>query len=530
MNISARRFLFSGFSLWSLVIVASLFVIWPLRQKLRFGIDIVGGTYITLEVQTDKAVEAELISIMQSSVNKLKTARKALPTEKNVVLKKIENDIVVSNNELVMSFEDQQKAEDSAGFLRDNVVNSQRGLIMDLSAATITLRLNEQREEKIKREAVLSNITVLRARLDKDSVAEISIMPRGDKHIIVELPDVKDPLVAKAMIGKAAKLEFRLVEREGSSREDIEYELGGVVPSDKEVIPDSTNENIFYLVNRFAEVTGANLKDARAGQGGDSGVDAVVHFSFNAEGGQKFYALTSKNINKRLAVVLDGKVITAPNIQSAIRENGQISGMRSSQEAKETAALLKSGAFVAPVTFEEERQTGPLLGSESIEQGVLACLVALALILAICVLVYKWCGLLAFLVLLVNLLLLLVGMVWLQATLTLPGLGGMILTVGMAVDASILIFEHIRDQISMGVTAKKAVDTGFAGAMRVILDANITTFIAGAVLYQFGTGPVQGFAITLMFGIVSTLLTGLFCLKMLLNFFLTALKVEKLSI
>jgi preprotein translocase subunit SecD len=519
MNISARKFFFSGFTLWSLVVVVSLFVIFPLRQKLRFGIDIVGGTYITLEVQTDKAVEAELVSIMQSSVNKLKTAKKAIPTTSSV-----------DKNVLTMSFDNQQKAEDAAGFLRDTLAGSQRGLVMNMDAATVSVRFTEQREEKIKRDAVLSNITVLRARLDKDSVAEISIMPHGDKHIIVELPDVADPLEAKAMIGKAAKLEFRLVEREGASKEDIEYDLGGVVPSDKEIVPDSENDNLFYLVNRYAEVTGAHLKDARAGTGGDAGYEAVVHFSFNQEGGQKFYALTSKNINKRLAILLDGKVITAPNIQSAIRESGQISGMHSIQEAKTTAALLKSGAFVAPVTFEEERQTGPLLGEQSIRQGVMACLVALMLLLVICVVVYKWSGLLAFLVLLINLLLLLVGMVWLHATLTLPGLGGMILTVGMAIDASILIFEHIRDQISMGVTAKKAVDAGFAGAMRVILDANITTFIAGAVLYQFGSGPIQGFAITLMFGIASTLLTGLFCLKMLFNFFLNVLKVEKLSI
>lgn len=519
MNINARKFFFSGFTLWSLIIVASLFVIWPLRQKLRFGIDIVGGTYITLEVQTDKAVEAELVSIMQSSIHKLKTARKAVPTTS-----------FVDKNVLSMSFEDQQKAEDAAGFLRDALTGPQRGLVMSMDAATISLRFNEQREEKIKRDAVLSNISVLRARLDKDSVAEISIMPHGDKHIIVELPDVADPLQAKAMIGKAAKLEFRLVEREGASREDIEYDLGGVVPSDKEIVPDSENENLFYLVNRYAEVTGAQLKDARAGQGGDTGFEPVVHFTFNQEGGQKFYALTSKNINKRLAVLLDGKVITAPNIMSAIRESGQISGMHSSQEAKTTAALLKSGAFVAPVTFEEERQTGPLLGAESIRQGVLACFVALLLLLAICVLAYKWSGLLAFVVLLINLLLVLVGMVWLHATLTLPGIGGMILTVGMAVDASILIYEHIRDQIAMGITAKKAVDAGFAGALRVILDVNVTHLIAGAVLYQFGTGPVQGFAVTLMFGVVSTMLTGLLCLKVLFNFFLNVLKVEKLSI
>lgn len=519
MDINARRFFFSGFTFWSLVIVVSFIIVWPLRQKLRFGIDIVGGTYITLEVQTDKAVEAELISIMQGSSVRLKVAKKALPTASSI-----------DKNVVTLSFEDQQKAEDAAGILRDSFAGPQRGVIMNTKEATVTLRLSEQREQRIKEDAVRSNINVLRARLDKMSVAEISIMPHGDKHIIVELPDVADPLEAKAMIGKAAKLEFRLVDREGASPEDIMYDLGDVLPRDKEIVPDRDNENLYYLVNRYAEVTGAHLKDARANIGGESGFDAVVKFTFNQEGGQKFYALTSKNINKRLAVLLDGKVITAPNIRSAIRESGEISGMHSPQEAHETASLLKSGAFVAPVTFEEERQTGPLLGAESIRQGVFACFMALFLLLIICIVAYKWSGLLAFIVLLINLLIVLVGMVWLRATLTLPGIGGMILTVGMAVDASILIFEHIRDEIAKGVTAKKAIDAGFAGALRVILDVNVTHLISGMVLYQFGSGPVQGFAVTLMFGVVSTMLTGLFCLKVLFNFFLNALKVEKLSI
>lgn len=519
MNFSARKFLVSGFSFWAVIIVVSLIAIWPLRQKLRFGIDLVGGTYITLEVQTKEAIDAELVSVMQWTINKLKTARKKAPSVSSV-----------ENRQVLLTFENPQVAEEVASYLRDEVLAGHRGLVMALDGSVIKLNFTEQREKQIENEAVKSNIAVLHARLNPTSTEEISIMSHGERNIIVELPDVADPLQAKAMIGKQAKLEFRLVDREGASPEDILYELGDSLPRDKEILPDRDDENKFYLVNRYAEVTGSHLRNAKAGMGGNSGVEAVVQFTFTQEGGQKFYALTSKNINRRLAVVLDGKVITAPNIQSAIRTDGVITGQRSSQEAHELAALLKSGAFVARVTFEEERQTGPLLGAESIRQGVFACIVGMVLLFIFGILVYKWCGFMAFLALLVNILLILVAMVWLRATLTLPGIGGIVLTVGMAIDASILIYERIREELAMGVTTKKAVDAGFSQAMRVILDANITTFIAGGVLYQFGTGAIQGFAVTMMLGIVSTLLTGLFFLKALFNFVIDALKVEKLSI
>lgn len=519
MDVGARKLLFSGFTFWAVVIVVSAVVIWPLRQKLRFGIDLVGGTYITLEVQTEKAVEAELISIMQWTTNKLKVMKKIAPTV-----------AVVENKNIVLTFENQQQAEETASVLRDEILTAQRGLVLETEGATVKLHFTEQRETIIQRHAVESNITVLRARLDKMSVAEITIVPHGDRQIIVELPDVADPLLAKAMIGKAAKLEFRLVDREGASPEDILYELGDSLPHDKEILPDRNEENRFYLVNKYAEVTGSQLKDARAAMGGRTGVEPVIQFTLTPEGGQKFYVLTSRNINRRLAVVLDGKIIVAANIESGIRTDGVITGQRSPQEAHELAALLKSGAFVAPVTFEADRQIGPVLGAESIRQGFMSCLIGLVLLFFFSIIVYKWCGFLAFLALLVNLLLILVGLSWLHATLTLPGIGGMVLTIGMAIDASILIYERIKEEIAMGVTVKKAVDAGFSKALRVILDANATHLISGAMLYEFGSGAIQGFAVTLMLGIVATLLTGLLFLKSLLNFVIDALKVEKLSI
>ena len=263
---------------------------------------------------------------------------------------------------------------------------------------------------------------------------------------------------------------------------------------------------------------------------GDRG-GMVVEFSFSSEGGDKFYDLTSKNVGKPLAIVLDNKVVMAPKINSALRESGVIeSSTFTPQTAKQLEVLLKSGAFVAPVTFEEERQIGPSLGAESIKQGLISCLVGLGLLLVFSISFYSMCGLLAFITLLYNLLLILVAMHFLRATLTLPGIAGLVLTIGMAIDSSILIYEQIKEALANGMTIRKAVDTGFSDALVVILDANITTFIVGAVLYYFGTGPIKGFAVTMMLGIIATLITGLFFLKSTFTFILNKFNVQKLRI
>lgn len=524
MNVSSsRKLLFSSFTFWAAVAVIGLFAIWPLRQKIRFGIDLVGGTYITLEVQTDKAVETELVEVMQSIPSKLKAAQQPVPISKTV-----------EGTEIVLAFDSAANAQAAASFLPNEIG---RGMVKSYDFSTdnaaLRIKLTSAKIEHIKKDAVKSVIEVLRTRLDTMSVAEITIAQQGEKNIIVELPDVSDPQQAKAMIGRAAKLEFKLVEKVGNCPEDILYEFDGNLPKDKEIIPGreaSEYGKTYYLVSKYTDITGAQLRESSAGLGGRTGAEAVVLFKFSPEGAERFYALTSKNVGRRLAVVLDNVVITAPNINEGIRGEGSITGMRSAQEAHELALLLKSGAFVAPVTFEEERQIGPSLGAESIRQGIISCLVGLALLFVFSIFYYKTAGLLAFLALLYNLLLILVGMAWIRATLTLPGIAGMVLTVGMAIDASILIYERIREELKAGVTLKSAVNTGFSNAMAVILDANITTFIVGVVLYKFGSGPIQGFAVTMMLGIISTLITGLFFLKALMNFVIDLFDMKRMSI
>lgn len=514
MTTSLRRIAFSGMAAWVVVLAFGIYYLMPLREKLRFGIDLVGGTYITLEVKTEKALEAELLDKIEWATARLRDARKPLPTSHEL-----------KNSVLTFTFNSPADAQAAVASLKDQTLN------VKAEGSTVTLAFTEQKAGRIKEDAVQRNIEVLRTRLDKMSVAEISIAAHGEKNIVVELPDVSDPQQAKAMIGTAAVLEFKLVEKEGRSPEDILYEYDGAMPVGMEILPGNEGGEYkrYFLVPQRAAISGKYLKDARP-QFDDQHGQMVVAFTLSPEGGEKFYDLTSKNYGRILAAVLDGVVVTAATIQSGIRTNGQISGTFTPEHAKELSLLLKSGSFVAPVSFEEERQVGPSLGAESIRQGVIACLIGLTLLFIFSVVIYRLAGLLAFIALLFNLVLVLLGMAWLQATLTLPGIAGIVLTIGMAVDASILIYESIRDDITKGMPLKKAINAGFSDALRVILDSNITTFIVGAVLYKFGTGPIQGFAVTMMLGIISTLITGLFFLKTLFNFIVDNFHVKKLRI
>lgn len=513
MKLIARRLVSSELMIWLLLCVIGVYFIYPLRKSLRFGIDLVGGTYLTLEVQTDKAIEAELLSKLQNIDTKLKRERSIRLISKTVINKKI-----------TLVFENQNQAQEAARILKTD----QRDLTQSVEKNTVTLQFSEQAEKRIRTDAVSRNIAVLHTRLDKFSVAEILIVPQGEKNIIVELPDVADPQEAKEMIGRAALLEFKIVEKIGSNEKELLLEYDGDLPDELQILPGE--RNLYYVVQRYAKVTGNMLADAKPAIGGRTGGEAFVQFSFNDEGADRFYELTSKNIGRQLAIVLDDEVISAPKVESAIRGTGSITGTFSGAEAKKLAYLLKSGSFAAPVTFEEERQIGPSLGAESIKNGLTSCLGGFLLVVLFSLYYYRFCGFLASLALLYNLIFILFGLAWMRATLTLPGIAGMTLTIGMAIDASILIFERIKEELAKGSGLKNAVDNGFSGAMTVILDGNITTFISGIVLYNLGSGPIQGFAVTLMLGIVATLIATLFFLRSFFKFILDNFSIQKLSI
>ena len=476
MEFAGKRILLSGFTFWMALASIALYFLFPFHKSIKMGIDLVGGTYITLEVQTEKAVESELLQKSVAISTKLATANEVEPIGKEV-----------KGTRLYLTFENAEQANSAALFLNDHESELQQNVLNNV----IELFFSDAKTNRIMRDAVERNVEVLRSRVDKIGVSETPVFAQGDSHIVVELPAVDNPQEAKKIIGKAALLDFRLVERQGSNPEDLLYEYGGKLPDDLEILPGQMKSNghidTYYVVPRYTDVTGRLLRDARPELQPEIG-QMVVMFEWSPEGGDKFYDLTSKNAHRQLAVVLDGVVMQAPTINSAIRNSGYISGGFTPQKAKELSLLLKSGAFVAPVTFAEERQVGPTLGAVSIKRGLLSCLTGLFLIFLLSIFYYRLAGLFAFFALLLNLLFILFALARLGATLTLPGIAGLIVTLGMAIDAAILIFERIKEELVEGVDIRRAVNKGFSSALSVILDGNITTFLIVAVLYKFGTG------------------------------------------
>lgn len=521
---SATRTLISPFWAWVALAIGICAYLFTFNQqwkpvlrpnKVNFGIDLVGGTYIRLKVDTEKAVEAELGDKLQQIVHTLEERDMETPVSKKV-----------DDNNLTMTFDTLEGAQKAFDMIKET--NTE--LVVSQDQQRVTVHLRDGQVERIKTDAVTGNIDVLRNRLDAIGIGEITIAQQGANSIIIELPNVDNPQQAKAMIGKTAQLEFKLVEAEGATEDQILDRYDGELPDHLEIVHD-VKDHHYYAVDRFSEVTGRDIRNAYADSiNGKRGPEMVVQFELKPEGAERFYDLTKKNIGKRLAIIVDNAVLSAPNIAAAISDHGYISGNFTVEASKELATMIKSGSFVAPVSFEEERQVGPSLGQESIYRGLLACGIALALLALFGILIYKVAGFFAVLALAFNLLLLLAILSWLGATLSLPGIAGMVLTIGMAIDASILIYEGIKEDLVAGMTPRKAVENGFSDAMVVILDSNITTFLMGLVLYKFGTGPIQGFAVTMMVGIISTLLTGLFFLRAILNYYLINLGVQKLHI
>lgn len=516
----AQRLINSGLGFWIVLALVGGWFLHPLRQKLKFGIDLVGGTYITLRVQVDKALEAEL-------KDKFKDVE-AISKENNLPDAKATK---YENKKLFISYNNYSEAESVRAAVEESF--KQDGIVVTSSGDSLVLSFNLKYQEKLEKWAVDSDIDVLRTRLNSLGVEDIKVAPQGKTDIVVELPDVSDFNKAKQIIGKPALLEFKLVEMSAGSKDEIMDRFSGQIPAGYEIVSyNERGSKVYLLVEDYAEVSGKHLKDAQSTVDQSGGIPKpAVSFTLTSGGSKKFAKLTEDNIGKQLAIVLDGKIQSAPVIRTAITGgSGVIQGSFSREEAKDLSTMLKSGAFVAPVTFEEERSVGPALGYESIKKGVVSCLVGLILLLLFSLIVYKISGLFAFFALIYNLFLLLLCMYLIGATLTLPGIAGMILTIGMAIDSSILIFERMKELLKDGESITVAVTKGFSGAMSVILDSNITTFIVGIVLFYLGTGPVKGFAVTLMVGIICTLIAGLFVLKSFFRCFYAKSTSQKLSI
>ena len=458
-------------------------------KKVNLGLDLQGGSYLLLEINSDSLIEEKI----QSKVIPLKKLLK----ENDINFK----DFKIDNTKLIFKTNDIEKFELVFFSKKDNLVNNYidnfRSFELDyrkINKDFIEISFSKFGLLTINNAALKQSIEIVRRRIDDVGTKEPTILQRGEKRILVELPGLKDPDRIKKLLGKTAQLNFRLV------NESSDFGTDELISEDGELIK----------ISKRIIMSGENLIDAQPNIQNQNN-EPTVSFKLDRLGAQKFGRATTDNVGKRLAIVLDGKIISAPSINEPITSgNGIISGNFTFQEATDLALLLRSGALPTPLEVVEERTVGPDLGEDSIKSGVTSLIIGFILVIFFMFYKYRLFGLIANSALIANLLMLVGVLTILEATLTLPGIAGIILTVGMAVDANVLIFERIREELKTEKSIIHAFDSGYTKAKITVLDANITTLIAAIILFAFGSGPVKGFAITLGIGILTTLFTAYF--------------------
>ena len=482
------------------------------QQNIHLGLDLRGGTHLILQVQVNDAVNAET----DQTIERLKDAFK----KKNILFGDIlKLDPVAGPDKITLKGVDIA----SAGDLR-SLVQEQFGEY-DLASGTENswiVSLKPAREDDIKNRAVAQAIETIRNRIDQLGVSEPVIQEHslGSYQILVQLPGVDDPARVKEVMQSTAMLEIRQAMDNGrtyGSEQEALAAHGGILPSDSVVIKgknigsrtaSSESPDVYYVISRVSAVSGRDLRSAEAGRE-DSGRPDVI-FTLTRDGGDRFWNFTSAHVGDFLAVVLDGKVQEVANIKEGIRDTGRITGSFTDQQTKDLSMVLRSGALPASIKYLEERTVGPSLGADSVRQGVRAAIVGMMAVMIFMLIYYRFAGINADLALVLNLLILLGFLGFSGATLTLPGIAGLILTVGMGVDSNVLIFERIREELRAGKTPPSAVEQGFGHAWVTIVDTHVTTIVSAAILFLFGTGPVKGFAVTLTFGLLANLFTAVF--------------------
>ena len=463
----------------------------PLQKKVNLGLDLQGGSYLLLEIDTKPLIKERL----QDKVVEIKKFLKKNNFKYNSF--QVKDDSI----NFTIENDSEKKFQNLFFSTKNNMINQYidqyRTHQLDLLIENSNYKINFSKFGllTLNNAAVKQSIEIVRRRIDDLGTKEPTIIQRGEKRIVVELPGLKDPSRIKNLLGKTAQLNFRLVT-------DKENDFGS------EKMTSENGEEI--VVNKKIIMSGENLIDAQPNFNNQSN-EPAVSFTLDRLGAQKFGRATTDNVGQRLAIVLDGKIISAPTINEAITSgSGIITGNFSFQEATDLALLLRSGALPTPLNVVEERTVGPDLGKDSIKAGLISLIVGFILVIFFMIYKYKVFGLVANTVLVANLIMLTGVLTILEATLTLPGIAGIILTVGMAVDANVLIFERIKEELKTEKSIIHAFDIGYKKAKITVLDANITTLIAAVILFAFGSGPVKGFAITLGIGIVTTLFSAYF--------------------
>lgn len=491
---------------------------WWTKKKVSLGLDLKGGIHLVMGVDLDvvlnnaagRAAEELRRSLSGESIAAINVAKGDGPT-------------------IEAEFPDEDSMRAAENLIREKfpqfTVNRRGGLRLNLA-------LTEAEKNEIRKLTAHQALETIRNRVDMFGVAEPDIRPQGDDRIVIQLPGMDDPKRAVALIGKTAQLEFKLVDNTRTP----EWALANGIPAGMEILygreigRDGTEIRKPYLLRKVPLMTGEGLTDARPQRGGRLG-ELEVSIEFDSRGARQFERITGEYTKRQMAIVLDDLVHSAPVIQTKIGGGkAVITGTFTEDEARDLAVALRAGALPAPVQVLEERTVGPTLGADSIQMGLRAGLLGLGAVLVFMAIYYRKSGVVADTALLFNFPIILAVLAGFGATLTLPGIFGLILTLGMAVDANVLIFERIREELRAGKTPKAAVAAGFGRAFWTIFDSNLTTLITAMVLYQFGSGPIRGFAVTLSVGIISSMFTAIFFSRVVFDISLSGRRVDRLSI
>jgi preprotein translocase subunit SecD len=476
---------------------------WPAwaQRRLVLGLDLQGGSYLLLEVDSNYIKKEKLDQIRDDVRRTLRDAKigyQGLVSRPDSVEVRITKDTEVQTALAKL----RELSQPLGGLLGSS---GQRSLeVSDAGGGLIRLTAPQAAITDRIRQTIEQSIQIVERRVNQLGTVEPLIQRQGTDRILVQVPGLQDPSRLKELLGKTAKMEFRMVD----TTVPPDQAQAGRVPPDSEVLMSASSPKIPYVVKKQILVSGGDLTDAQPGFDQRSG-EPIVSFRFNTSGSRKFAQATSENVGQPFAIVLDNEVISAPVIREPITGgSGQISGSFTVQAANDLAILLRAGALPAPLTVIEERTVGPGLGQDSIEKGELAAYVGSIMVIVFMLLTYRLFGVFANVAVAINVAMIFGALSLLNATLTLPGIAGIVLTVGIAVDSNVLIYERIREELRGGRNAISAIDAGFKRALSTILDSNITTFIAAAVLFYIGTGPVRGFAVTLGIGIITTVFTA----------------------
>jgi preprotein translocase subunit SecD len=490
-----------------------------MKQRVHLGLDLKGGTHLVLQVVTDDAIRAETDQAIE-------TLRQNLQKE-NIVYRQLTR---TASNTLQAVGVDPSKDSD---FRR--VVN-ERFTEWDLVSTagevpnTYTLRLKPAQEQQYRDQSIDQAINTIRNRIDQLGVGETVIQKQGgptENEILVQLPDVTDPARVKNIMQSTALLELKLVDSGPfASATAAAQNYGGIVPANLEVLPSverglPAGEGQFYVVQRVASISGRDLKGAYPSR--DENGRPAVSFNLNADGATRFGRVTEENIGKMLAIVLDGRIQSAPRINGRITDSGIITGGASGfapEAAQDLSLVLRSGALPASIKYLDEEVVGPTLGADSIRAGLIAAIVALVSVVVFMLFYYRLSGVNATIAMVLNLVILFGALAYFGAALTLPGIAGVILTIGVGIDSNVLIFERIREELRAGKTAVSAVVTSFSRVFITLVDTHLAALISAIFLFLFGTGPVKGFAVTLVIGLVSNMFTAVFVSRTLFEWVL----------